>query len=49
MKDLGNRFLEESKDLLTLDTKLIAHPSAAELLGLTLRKVKLPSKTISMV
>ena len=31
MKDLGNPFQEESKDLLTLDTKTIAHPSAAEL------------------
>lgn len=31
MKDLGNPFQEESKDLLTLDTKIIAHPSAAEL------------------
>ena len=32
MKDLGNPFQEESKDLLTLDTQNIAHPSAAELL-----------------
>ena len=31
MKDLGNPFQEESKDLLTLDAKNIAHPSAAEL------------------
>ncbi len=31
MKDLGNLFQEESKDLLTLDTKMIAHPSAAQL------------------
>ncbi len=31
MKDLGNPFQEESKDLLTLYTKIIAHPSAAEL------------------
>ena len=31
MEDLGNPFQEESKDLLTLDTKTIAHPSAAEL------------------
>ena len=31
MKDLGNPFQEESNDLVTLDTKTIAHPSAAEL------------------
>ena len=31
MKDVGNPFQEESNDLLTLDTKTIAHPSAAEL------------------
>lgn len=31
MKDLGNPFQEESKDLLTLDTKIFAHSSAAEL------------------
>ena len=31
MKDLANPFQEESKDLLALDTKAIAHPSAAEL------------------
>ena len=31
MKDLGNPFQEESKDLFTMDTKTITHPSAAEL------------------
>ena len=29
-KDLGNPFQEESKDLLALDTKIFAHPSAVE-------------------
>ncbi|KAL0198142.1 hypothetical protein M9458_006682, partial [Cirrhinus mrigala] len=38
MKDLGNPFQEESKDLLTLDTKNIAHPSAAELVRTHLEK-----------
>ncbi len=31
MKDLGNPFQEVSNDLLTLDTKMMAHPSALEL------------------
>ncbi len=31
MKDLANPFQEESKDLLTLYTNIIAHPGAAEL------------------
>ena len=33
MRDLGNPFQEESQDLLSLDTKDIAHPSAAELIN----------------
>ena len=33
MKDLGNPFQEESHDLLSLDTKDIADPSAAELIS----------------
>ena len=33
MKDLGNPFQEESGDLLTLDSKVIAHPSAVDLLN----------------
>lgn len=32
IKDLGNPFQEEFKDLLTLDTKIFAHLSAAELI-----------------
>ena len=40
MKNLGNPFLEESKDLLALDTKIIAHPSAAELLTTHLEEGK---------
>ena len=40
MKELGNPFLEESKDLLVLDTKIVAHPSAAELVRPTFRRVK---------
>ena len=31
--DMGNPFQEESNDLLSLDTKDIAHPSAAELIS----------------
>ncbi len=38
MKDLGNPFQEESKDLLTLYTKIIAHPSAAGLVRTHLDK-----------
>lgn len=33
MQDLGNPFQEESSDLLTLDTKDIAHPKAADLIN----------------
>ncbi|KAJ8364285.1 hypothetical protein SKAU_G00131160 [Synaphobranchus kaupii] len=33
MNDMGNPFQEETGDLLTLDTKDIAHPSAAEMVG----------------
>jgi hypothetical protein len=31
MKDMGNTFMEETGDLLTLNTKIIAHPSVAEM------------------
>ena len=31
MKDLSNPFQDESKELITLDTKTIAHPTAADL------------------
>ena len=44
MKDLGNPFQEESKDLLTLDTKTIAHPSAAELITTHIDKGKVAFK-----
>ena len=40
MKDMGNPFQEESQDLLSLDTKDIAHPTAAELIGTHLEKGK---------
>lgn len=33
MKDMGNPFMEETGDFLTLDTKNIAHPSAAEMVA----------------
>ncbi len=38
MKDLGNPFQEESRDLLSLETKTIAHPSAADLIITHLEK-----------
>lgn len=44
IKDLGNPFQEESRDLLALDSKAIAHPSAAELVGTHLEKGKVSSK-----
>ena len=31
MKDMGNPFMEETGDLFTLDTNIIAHPSVAEI------------------
>ena len=34
---MGNPFQEETGDLLSLDTKDVAHPSAAEQIGLTMR------------
>ncbi|KAJ8415665.1 hypothetical protein AAFF_G00402220 [Aldrovandia affinis] len=40
MKDMGNPFQEESRDLLSLDTKDIAHHTAAELIGTHLEKCK---------
>ncbi|KAJ8372700.1 hypothetical protein AAFF_G00277690 [Aldrovandia affinis] len=40
MKDMGNPFQEESRDLLSLDTKDIAHHTAAELIGTHLEKGK---------
>ncbi|KAJ8377440.1 hypothetical protein AAFF_G00259980 [Aldrovandia affinis] len=40
MKDMGNPFQEESRDLLSLDTKDIAHHTAAELIGTHLEKSK---------
>ncbi|KAJ8358245.1 hypothetical protein AAFF_G00020150 [Aldrovandia affinis] len=40
MKDIGNPFQEESRDLLSLDTKDIAHHTAAELIGTHLEKGK---------
>jgi hypothetical protein len=33
MKDMGNPFMEETGDLFTLDTKIIAHPSVAEMVA----------------
>jgi hypothetical protein len=33
MKDMGNPFMEETGDLFTLDTKIIAHPSVTEMVG----------------
>lgn len=44
IKDLGNPFQEESRDLLALDSKAIAHPSAAELVGTHLEKGKVSFK-----
>jgi len=39
-KDMSNPFQEESRDLLSLDTKDIAHHTAAELIGTHLEKGK---------
>jgi hypothetical protein len=33
MKDMGNPFMEETGDLFTLDTKIIAHLSVAEIVA----------------
>lgn len=44
IKDLGNPFQEESNDLLTLDTKTIAHPSAAELVATHFEKSQVAFK-----
>ena len=33
MKDMGNPFMEETGDRFTLDTKIIAHPSVAEMVA----------------
>ena len=33
MKDMGNPFMEVTGDLFTLDTKIIAHPSVAEMVA----------------
>ena len=33
MKDMGNPFMEETGDLFALDTKIIAHPSVAEMVA----------------
>jgi hypothetical protein len=33
MKDMGNPFMEETGDLFTLDAKIIAHPSVAEMVA----------------
>jgi hypothetical protein len=33
MKDMGNPFMEETGDLFTLDTKIIAHLSVAEMVA----------------
>ena len=40
MKAMGNPFQDESRDLLSLDTKDIAHHTAAELIGTRLEKGK---------
>jgi hypothetical protein len=33
MNDMGNPFMEETGDLIKLDTKMIAHPSLAEMVA----------------
>ena len=33
LNDMGNPFMEETGDLFTLDTKMIAHPSVAEMVA----------------
>ena len=33
MKDMGNPFMDETGDLFTLDTKIIAHPSVDEMVA----------------
>jgi hypothetical protein len=40
LKELGNPFMEESRDLLSLDTKDIVHANAAELIESHLEKGK---------
>ena len=40
MKAMGNPFQDESRDLLSLDTKDIAHHTAAELIGTHIEKGK---------
>ena len=40
IKEMGNPFLEESKDLLTIDSKIVAHPTAAELISTHFEKGK---------
>lgn len=38
MKEMGNPFQEETGELLTLDTKIIAHPSAADMVAIHFEK-----------
>ena len=45
MEEMGNPFSEESSDLLSLDTKDIADPSAAQLVGTHLERGKGQFKT----
>ena len=33
VNDIGNPFMEETGDLFTLDTKMIAHPTVAEMVA----------------
>lgn len=40
LKDVGNLFMEETGEQLTLDTKNIAHPSAAEMVATHFEKGK---------
>ena len=40
MKDMGNPFQEESRDFISIDTKDIAHHTAAELIGTHTEKGK---------
>jgi len=44
MKDIGNPFQEESENLLTLDTKNIAHLSAAEMVATHYKKGRIHFK-----
>ena len=40
MTEMGNPFTDDSKELVTLDTKNVAHPSAAEMVGQHFQKGK---------